>query len=83
MRTRAVPASVIAVTATLKSDSCHVSVSRARMVSSPELEKRASSWRSRVKLLTTATEERISKARSISVASSAFTRSARSSMVRE
>ena len=53
------------------------------MVSSPELEKRASSWRSRVKLLTAATEDRISKARWINVDSRAFTRSARSSMVRE
>ena len=60
-----------------------LSVSRARMVSSPELEKRASSWRSRVKLFTAATDDRISKARSINVDSSAFTRSARSSIMRE
>ena len=43
MRMRVVPASVIVVTATEKSDSCRVSVSRARIVSSPEREKRASS----------------------------------------
>ena len=53
------------------------------MVSFPDRENRASSCRSRAKLLTAATEDRISKARSMSVDSSAFTRSARSVIVAE
>ena len=77
----AVPASVIAVTVTEKSDSCQVRVSRACIVWSPSRENRASSCRSLVKLLTAATEDRISNARLMSVASSAFTRSARSVIV--